>query len=64
MKFETLSVSTKGTVALIELNRPEKANAVNGTMWQEIKQAFEWLSETSHLRIGIFSALTRVRQCH
>lgn len=56
MKFETLSVSTKGTVALIELNRPEKANAVNGTMWQEIKQAFEWLSETSHLRIGIFSA--------
>ena len=56
MKFETLSVSTKDAVAIIELNRPEKANAVNGIMWQEIKQAFEWLSNTSSLRVGIFSA--------
>lgn len=55
MIFETLVVSVAEGVAHIELNRPEKANAMNGVMWKEIKAAFDWL-DSSHARVGVLSA--------
>lgn len=55
MKFETLLVSEADGVAHIELNRPEKANAMNGVMWKELKTAFDWL-DSSHARVGVLSA--------
>ena len=55
MKFETLAVSESNGIAHIELNRPDKANAMNGQMWQELKAAFEWLA-TSKARVGVLSA--------
>ena len=55
MKYETLIVSEAEGIAHIEINRPEKANAMNGVMWQEIKTAFDWLG-TSHARVGVLSA--------
>ena len=55
MKFETLAVSENDGVAHIALNRPDKANAMNGPMWKELKAAFEWL-DTGKARVGILSA--------
>jgi len=55
MNFETLVLGVADGVAHIQLNRPKKANALNGKMWQEIKSAFEWLS-TSNARVGVLSA--------
>lgn len=55
MKFETLTITEIDGVALIELSRPDKANALSGSMLEELKAAFEWLS-TSDLRAGILSA--------
>lgn len=54
MKFETLVVSETDGVAHIELNRPDKSNAMNGAMWKELKAAFEWL-DTSKTRVGVLS---------
>jgi enoyl-CoA hydratase len=55
MNFETLVISEADGVAHIQLNRPEKANAMNGVMWKEIRAAFDWLS-TSRARVGVLSA--------
>lgn len=55
MKFETLILSEAAGVAHIELNRSDKANALNGLMWQELKTAFDWLS-SSTARVGVLSA--------
>lgn len=55
MNFKTLVIIEAYGVAHIEMNRPDKANALNGTMWKELKIAFDWLNE-SHLRVGVLSA--------
>ena len=53
MNFETLSVTAADGVATVELNRPDKANAMNAPMWQEIRRAFEWVDATPAVRVAI-----------
>ena len=38
-EFETLAVSMDEHVAMIALNRPDKANAMNPVMWRELQLA-------------------------
>lgn len=54
MRFETLAVGIAHGVAHIELNRPEKANAIDALMWKELRAAFDWLSSNS-ARVGVLS---------
>ena len=37
----------------MRLNRPEKANAMNATMWQEIRKAFQWVDATPEARVAV-----------
>jgi enoyl-CoA hydratase len=53
--FETLAVSLDGGIGRIALNRPSKANAINATMWRELKLAAEWLDAAPQARVGILS---------
>lgn len=53
MQFETLSVSLDAHIATIRLNRPDKANAMNAAMWQEIRQAFAWVDRTPEARVAV-----------
>ncbi len=53
MDFETLSVALADGVATVELNRPDKANAMNEAMWQEIRSAFQWVDETPGARVAV-----------
>ncbi len=53
MTYETLTVTLENNIALICLNRPDKANAMNMTMWQEIRAAFEWVDQTPEARVAI-----------
>ena len=55
MSFETIETSLDGGVAQIRLNRPQKANALNRTMWDEIRRAFEWVDETPAARVAVLS---------
>ncbi|WP_348699122.1 crotonase/enoyl-CoA hydratase family protein [Duganella fentianensis] len=41
--FETLSVTLEGAVAIVRLNRPDKLNAMNLAMWNELRSAFQFL---------------------
>jgi len=56
MNLETLTVSLDDHIATVRLNRPEKANAMNATMWQDIRQAFRWVDETPAARVAILQA--------
>jgi len=53
MQYETLSVSLEKHIATVRLNRPEKANAMSATMWQEIRQAFQWVDATPEARVAV-----------
>ncbi len=41
MTFETIEVSQQGPIALLGLNRPDKLNAINSTMIDEINRALD-----------------------
>lgn len=53
MHFETLSITLEDHIATVRLNRPDKANAMNATMWEEIRKAFRWVDETPDARVAI-----------
>ncbi|WP_369601483.1 crotonase/enoyl-CoA hydratase family protein [Hahella sp. SMD15-11] len=51
--FQTLTVNQDGPVAIVSLNRPEKANAMNMKMWEEIGEAFRWADTEPTVRVVI-----------
>lgn len=51
--FTTLNCSLSNHVAQITLNRPNKANAINATMWREIRGAMRWVDSTAEARVAI-----------
>ena len=55
MNFETLSVAVSEGVATVELNRPDKANAMNEQMWLDIRSAFRRLDEMPEVRVAVIT---------
>ncbi len=53
--FSCLNVEVADHIARIELNRPDKANALNGVLWQEIGRVFEWADRSSEVRVAVLS---------
>ena len=43
--METVEVSRNDRVFTVTMNRPERKNAINGTMWRELTQAFTQIKE-------------------
>ena len=58
-QYQTLKVSLDGAVAMIELHRPAKSNAIDAAMWAELREAMHWLDSTPQARIGIISGAGR-----
>jgi enoyl-CoA hydratase len=54
-EFTTLAITLVDHVAEVRLNRPDKSNAMNAAMWQEIRQAFAWVDATPEARVAILS---------
>jgi len=55
MKFTTIEYEKKGEVAYITLNRPEKLNAMNAQMHEELGSAWEDFRDDANLRVAILS---------
>ena len=51
--YQRLNVTLDGHVAVIELARPGKANALDLAMWHELRDAMRWLDATPNARVGI-----------
>jgi len=54
-QFETLSVTLSEGIARVQLNRPDKANAMSLAMWHEIRRAFTWIDCEPQARVAILS---------
>ncbi|MGC4061401.1 MAG: crotonase/enoyl-CoA hydratase family protein [Aquabacterium sp.] len=52
-QLETVTLSLANHIATVRLNRPEKANAMNAAMWQDIRKAFNWVDGTPEARVAI-----------
>ncbi len=57
--FSTLTLSLDGHIADIHLNRPDRSNAMSEAMWQEIRQAFDWVDATPEVRVAILGGAGR-----
>lgn len=55
-KLTTLTLDIEDAIATVCLNRPDKANAMNAPMWQELQDCFEWLDRESSVRVVILAA--------
>lgn len=51
IELETISLSHDEGVATVQLNRPEKANALNMLMWEELGKAMRWADQESGVRV-------------
>ncbi len=49
-EFSALKFAVDGAVAMVSLNRPDKANAMNMAMWQELRQVMQWADRTPQIR--------------
>lgn len=56
LELSTLRVTLENHVATVRLNRADKANAMNAAMWQEIRQAFDWVDTTAAVRVAVLQA--------
>ncbi len=55
MNFERFLISIDDHIAHVRLNRPEKANALDATGWQELQAVFETLDQTAEVRVIVLS---------
>ena len=53
MEFATLAVDRQDAVATIQLNRPDRANAMEEAMWRELPAALRWADETPQVRVVV-----------
>lgn len=53
--FETLELQIEQQVATVNLNRPDKANSMNGAMWDDLQTCFDWLDQEPTVRAVILA---------
>jgi enoyl-CoA hydratase len=51
--FETLTISVADQIATVRLNRPEKLNAMNAAMWNDLRSVFRYIDATPEIRVAI-----------
>jgi 2-(1,2-epoxy-1,2-dihydrophenyl)acetyl-CoA isomerase len=55
MSFETLLVDREDGIVTVTLNRPEKKNAANGVMWNELLECFRELGGDDQVRVIVLT---------
>jgi 2,4-dienoyl-CoA reductase (NADPH2) len=52
-RFETLELQLQDHIATVSLNRPDQANAMNLTLWHELRQVFRWIDAEPLARVAV-----------
>lgn len=55
MTYKTFKVTITDKIAQVAFNRPEKANSLNMTAWEEMQTIFETLQETPEVRVIVLT---------
>lgn len=58
--YECFTVSVDGSIAHLQLNRPDKANSLTRAFWSELPDAVDELSRSGQVRAMVISAQGRV----
>jgi enoyl-CoA hydratase len=54
-EYQAFVVELIGSVAHVQINRPEKINAMNAAFWTEIIDIFRWVDDTDAVRAVVLS---------
>ncbi|PQZ86343.1 MULTISPECIES: crotonase/enoyl-CoA hydratase family protein [Pseudomonas] len=54
-EYQAFVVELTGNVAHVQINRPEKINAMNAAFWTEIIAIFQWIEDTDEVRAVVLS---------
>ena len=54
-EYQAFVVELTGNVAHVQINRPEKINAMNAAFWTEIIDIFQWIDDTDAVRAVVLS---------
>src|SRR5476649_699126 len=54
-EYQAFVVELIGNVAHVQINRPEKINAMNAAFWTEIIDIFQWVEDTDAVRAVVLS---------
>jgi enoyl-CoA hydratase len=58
-QLPTISIELFAHVAELRLNRPERSNAINEVMWQDLREAFRWADATAQVRVVVLGGAGR-----
>ncbi|MEG1038328.1 crotonase/enoyl-CoA hydratase family protein [Pseudomonas sp. NUPR-001] len=53
--YQAFKVELKNSIAHVQINRPEKYNAMNAAFWSEIVDIFKWIDDTDAVRAVVIS---------
>lgn len=53
--YKAFKVELNDKIAHVQINRPEKLNAMNADFWSEIRDIFAWIEETPEVRVVVLS---------
>ncbi|WP_347905932.1 crotonase/enoyl-CoA hydratase family protein [Pseudomonas purpurea] len=54
-EYQALRVELTDKIAHVQINRPEKINAMNAVFWTEIVDIFQWIDDTDEVRAVVIS---------
>ncbi|MFJ7142732.1 MAG: crotonase/enoyl-CoA hydratase family protein [Pseudomonas protegens] len=54
-EYQAFRVELADNIAHVQINRPEKINAMNAAFWSEIVEIFRWVDDTDAVRVVVLS---------
>ncbi|MGY2238565.1 crotonase/enoyl-CoA hydratase family protein [Pseudomonas gingeri] len=54
-EYQAFRVDLADNIAHVQINRPEKINAMNAAFWSEIVEIFQWIDDTDAVRVVVLS---------
>lgn len=54
-QYQAFKVELIDAIAHVQINRPEKINAMNADFWSEIREIFAWVEDTVQVRVVVLS---------
>jgi len=54
-EYSAFKVELTDNIAHVQINRPEKVNAMNAAFWEEIIDIFQWIDDTDAVRAVVIS---------
>ena len=56
MEFSSIEVEQKGAILIAHINRPNRANALNHVLWNELKELAQLADQRSSVRVLVLAA--------